>query len=320
MVQTLVCGVFAIAAFAIVSFFQLRNIWWALAVAIGPFPGLILSQFLHAFTLRDKIVIAAFCLVLFEIIGASVVEHRSEQPSKSQAWSDLHVRWGSFVVASMAGLIVFAFVRFFLNTRAVASGIVVTAALALGSSTLSFFIAARISGISENSIVSANRTRERGERLFERITPVAFPRWGSSFFGMGLVLAAMAFFGAHRAWVELITNRTLLVVLAATAVVLAATVARDWRRAMAVILVFAWIGVMEAWVATYSHAILRDDSLTIYVATLAVTLVPILAMYSQHSRLSLIEGVVNGAGAQAIATLGNSIFFSIVGVIAFLIP
>jgi uncharacterized membrane protein len=172
---------------------------------------------------------------------------------------------------------------------------------------------------SENFVAEFNRRRERSERIFETIAPVAFSRWGISVFGMTLVLSAMALFGAHATWPVLTENKILFVSLTLLVGLLAIVAARDLRRAVAGVFALGWIGMIEAWGASFHSTILRSAALTIYFVTLAIAFVPLFPMLARHRRFMPASDAENEAGAQAVVTLGRSTIFTTSGGFVFLV-
>jgi hypothetical protein len=314
MTHTLVYGVVAIILFATISFWHLRSIWLAIAIAIGPIPGPLMGRWIKAFAFRDDIEIATFCFVMFELIAAAHVQ-RLVRSSKLAASNDNVAKLDIFLLC--LALMLFAVSRFSLVTSSAEVGIIFTASFSLGSSGAILLVAVQAFKPGENLISIINREQERSERFLEVISPVVSPRWGFSVFGMALVLLAIAFFAASMTSI-LAEHKMLFAVLAAVMVALALFFARDWRRTLATIFSAVWLVGMETWASSFHRTILRDAALTIYVFTLAAALVPILVMAGQHRRFSRAIGTAAEAAVQTIFALGRPIIFTMAGASVFL--
>jgi hypothetical protein len=298
MAHTLVYGVAAIALFAALSFARLRSVWLAVAIAIGPFPGLIAANFVpHAFALRDEILIATFCLYSFELVA-----------------DGFRLSYILKITICFCG---FLFSRFLLDNPESAISIVVTTALAVGSSALSQGLVSRVIGINESRIANINRRRERTERWLEVIVPIVQPRWALAIFGICLVLSAIAFFGAGLALGILVGNKVLVLTMLLIALISSVFAAQDWRMSAAVVLAFCWAALVNVWIITFRGAVLREASLSNYVIMLGLTLASILALCAEHGRFS-ISKTKTDAAANTIVAQGASFFFAALGAASFL--
>jgi hypothetical protein len=105
-------------------------------------------------------------------------------------------------------------------------------------------------GSSETFIARANLARERRERLFGRLAPVAETRWAFSVTGIATIFVVLAVFAIrdrHLIW------NVWSVVCASASLALAfvafLAVARDWRLAAAATLAFGWEAALLQWSA-----------------------------------------------------------------------
>ncbi len=317
---TIACAVAALAVFAAISFLHLRHAGLALLVTISPLPGLALAHYgaallgVAAPVLKLETLVAGFCLFGAEVLAASFVARIAEGESKGRALRATTTRAGAvfFLALIAAAIFVLAWppmseIREALEADLMLGGIAVLLLMPLGAFALP-------SG--EDFIARANRAREWRERTLENISVAAFARWGFSIFGIGLVFAALAFFGAHldahhapgQFWIS-------LAIAGVAAAIASRIVARDWRRALALVLSLGFVALLGFWV--FGGVPTHDTAQIAFSLALGMSFLPMLAMAAQHRRYAVLPEAANGAGAQAIVTIGSMVIFAALGVTGF---
>jgi hypothetical protein len=104
-------------------------------------------------------------------------------------------------------------------------------------------------GYSETFIARANLARERRERLFDRLAPVAETRWGFSVTGIALIFVTLAVFairGDQLVWWDV---WSIVCAFGTAGLAFAAflAVTRDWRLAVAATLAFGSEAALLQW-------------------------------------------------------------------------
>ncbi len=317
-----VCAVAALAIFAAVSFIHLRHAGLTIFTTISPLPGLAIVHFGPAFlgvpapAIKLEVLVAAFCLFGAEILAASFVARVVEGYTKTSA---IRATLATAAVVLLVAMVTTAiFVLAWLPVNGLREAVAIELLLAGGSVLLLMPLGALAIFLNEDFIARANRAREWRERLLENVSAAAFPRWGFTIFGVGLVFAALGFFGAHLDAAHNVTRANWLSIAIAFAAVAVASgiVTRDWRRALALFMSIAFVALLGLWIfgGIPSHG---TAQIALSLA-LGASLLSMLRMAVQHRRYAVLPEAANGAGAHAIVTIGSMVIFAAFAVTGFL--
>lgn len=137
-------------------------------------------------------------------------------------------------------------------------------------------LAGRLLPYSENFVTRCNRAHGARERILEKTSAVARPRYGASVAGIALVFSVLGFFGAGVN-LDAMSSRDFLFAgaIAFGVLVLGFAAAWDWRTALAAFLCMVPIGLCGLW-ATAKLQLPFDDTLRlVFVQALVAGFVPV---------------------------------------------
>ncbi len=236
-------SVSAFVVAAIFSFILLRHAGLAIIAAFAPIPGLLIA---HAAGVAPPLTIAlcylpGFACAVFmasEIAGsiASGIERRT---ACEDAFAGLALSAALAIAASAAALGVFWIV--FQPSLAVV-------AATLGAGTTAILIvplAATFIPFGEDFVTRFNRLREWRERMLDPLTAITEPRWGMSVGGIAIVFAVLGYFGAHPT--PDARQGAIFAALLLAAFIVTFVLTREWRQAIAILIVLAVLSLIGLW-------------------------------------------------------------------------
>ncbi|MDE2183002.1 MAG: hypothetical protein KGJ78_08270 [Alphaproteobacteria bacterium] len=297
-------GVVLAAAFGLI---QTRHLSLAFLMAAAPLPGLVCAA-----PMSDGGAFGAVPLVAYAFaFGAAVLEGGSVlgrilgRPSCSPQ-RPIVVALG--LMAALAALWFWQDVQ-----REAATQSVLDTVLATGSSLFVMRIGASFLVFDEAFITRANRASERRQRVLERVSSFAAPRWGLSFTGIGLVFLALGWFGALPDGIE---GATLLRGAVSAGIMLAAAaVFGGWRDGIALALAGLTVALIVVWCA-------RGTSLAGVAALQIAMFAALLAFLGSRSTRSAAKRGCNGGNAHAVGMedAGEGQFFAAAGAVVAVLP
>ncbi|HEY0281222.1 MAG TPA: hypothetical protein VGC27_01210 [Rhizomicrobium sp.] len=229
---------------AVVSLLHTRHLALALLTAAAPLPGLIWAAPVSGDASYGAVPVLAYIFayaiavmlahnILIRTLGGGTAEH----PFKP--------------AAAAAGLMTALSILWFWRTRAGAASFqaVMDVVLATASTLIIMPIGEWFLHFDEMFVATANRVRERRQRLFEKIAMTAVPRWGMSLAGIALIFVALAWFGAEPAFsfVPLVNAKVLLAVSLGLALALFMPVCPGWREGIGATVAAGLAGLMALW-------------------------------------------------------------------------
>jgi hypothetical protein len=175
----------------------------------------------------------------------------------------------------------------------------------------------------EDAIARLNRLRERGERVFETMAPLAEPRWGWSVSGIVVVFFALAFFGAKTLEVTpAIAHSAMQIPVAAVAIaaVLAAgaVASRDWRRAIGVLCAVGLADAVGAW--GYARAGVALTGLTWLALLQLLGVAGVLVLLVANAARARPGEDTSAASARALTSKAGAVVAASASAIAILLP
>lgn len=267
---------FAIAALG--SYVHLRHVGLAPAVAFAPLPGMLMALaigapdgFAAVLAYLPGFAVAAFLADDFTQRIASGIDRNSAIRDAIGA-SALSACLAVLVPAGGLG----AFLYFFPSLANLAA-----AAAMIGGGLFAILIVTMVASLlpfGEEFVTRTNRLREWRERVLYRLTFITQPRWAMSFTGIAIVFAVLAFFGA-----QLAIDANEAVILGAFLIAAFGAsflLKRDWRRALATIMVLALVMLIAFWSVPQIHM----QTLFLLLLMLAVCFAPLFLMAAESDR------------------------------------
>ena len=301
---------------AVCSLVHTRHLALAVLTAAGPLPGLVwaapisgdarfgvVPALAYAFAYAIAVMKAQRILVR-ELDGAS-----SEHPVKP--------------AAAAVGLMAALSLLWFWRTAAASASFqaVLDVVLAAASTLIVMPIGQSFLHFDDEFVATANRVRERRQRLFEKIAMIAVPRWGMGIAGIALIFVALAWFGAEPAFsfVRFANAPVLLAVSLGLTFALAMWVCSGWREALGATVVAGLAGLIALWAfATIGK---MEPTAPVGVAEL-ISLASLLAFFgarraAAYRRLGDDSAI---ARLRAVEDLGGPLLFAVMGGIGALLP
>ncbi|HWA30828.1 MAG TPA: hypothetical protein VG867_07010 [Rhizomicrobium sp.] len=231
----------ALVALAILSFIQFRHIGLTVLTLAGPLPAVAAAMTFGMAPDPVDYLFGFLCgAILSTGIGTRICDGETARDAAHTAlrrsWA--LVLWPPLVAVALSVLTAGV------NTATLSSAAVICGNV-VSSLAIVFFIA-RSLPYSENFITRMNRVRESRERFLDALAFVVQPRWGWSVSGIGLVFAALGYFGAGEASWSLIF---LFGAVEAAIMAAAAIATRSIRRTLAFAFTGAILICLTAWLA-----------------------------------------------------------------------
>jgi hypothetical protein len=224
------------------AFAQTRHLGLAIMTAIVPLPGLLWAAPLSAGANYGVVPLLAYAFAFaWATLGAQAAVERALDRLEHE------YPWRTAVVALGLAIVLAAFWFWTMAVRDAAiqaladlvfSTFSAAALLPLGASVLHF---------DESFVARANRAREHRQRLLERLSLLATPRWGLSVTGIAVVFIAIAWFEtgpAMRTGGLALVLRCLSVAVVAVG---AGVFARGWREGLATGLAVGAVCLVALW-------------------------------------------------------------------------
>jgi hypothetical protein len=239
------CGLAFVPAILIV-----RHTNLALLIALSPLPGLLTA--LCTFSGKDAAVTGLAVvagLTAAMLTGAAMAgQYIRIEPDDGIARSI--ARMAVRLMATMLGLYALpALLVLAVDGWSTVPMLGAAAILAIVSACLVQYLAAPLLGFNEDDVARSNRTREWYARLASPLLPAAQRRFGFSVFGIAIVLASIAYFGARQARHSPAIDLWFILAVCALCAAASYAVIRDWRRSFATIGSLALAASVGVWVA-----------------------------------------------------------------------
>jgi hypothetical protein len=241
-----------VGAVALIAYFELRH--WALAALVAVAPLCVPAASVIAPAFNRAILPGApaaypFGAAVVLLLGTRIVREVCDGVAPRAAVRHAFAREGTAVALAVAALLLAMLAGAALDPGWRAEYEV--SALFFAAMLAVVFAASWLSRwfpYSEGFIARANLARERRERLFDRLAPVAETRWALSATGIALLFVVLAVFALrdrHLLWgLNAVASASVAAVLAFVAFLAAA---RDWRLAAAGTLAFAAQATLVFW-------------------------------------------------------------------------
>ena len=233
-----------------VAFVQLRHAGLAVLVAVAPLPGMIAAGPVSSeLAVSGFLAVYGFGYLAAACFAGEIVRGVLDGVAPVEAARATLARFGlPIALSAVAGAILTAGSLF---RQAPATGMGAAGELVCAGISVMAFVpfAAAVLSYGESFFVVANRLRERREGLLRILAMAAEPRWAMSLSGIALVFATLGWFGAAPLLPRhgLLSETALWGASALGIFVVAHSVGRDWRDAIAATLALAALALMSAW-------------------------------------------------------------------------
>jgi len=227
-----------------IALIQTRHLTLAVLVAVAPLPGLAWAAPMSAGAAFGAVPLLAYVFGYgVAVVQANGVLVRALDGKAA----DIPFRSAG---ASVGLMVVLSLIWFWHGeTTDAAFQAVLDIAFAGASALLVIPLGTSFLRFDEAFVAEANRTRERRQRVFEKVAMVAVPRWGTSIAGITLIFLALAWFGAEPVVSRLhIASARGLAGASVGLVFLSATiVCGGWREGLSATIVSALVCLMALW-------------------------------------------------------------------------
>jgi len=298
------------------SLLHTRHLALAVLTAAAPLPGLIWAAPMNADAAFGVVPVLAYA---FAYAIAVMLAHNTLIRTLDDGTAENPFKPVAAAAGLMAALALLWFWR--AATGAASFQAVLDVVLAAASTLIVMPIGASFLHFDEEFVATANRVRERRQRLLEKIAMTAVPRWGMSIAGIALIFVALAWFGAEPAFsfVHFANAPVLFAVSLVLTFAVALSVCRGWREGFAATIAAGLAGLTALW----AFAVIGKMAPTAPVGVLElVSLASFLAFYgarraAAYRRLGDDTAI---ARLRAVEDLGGPQLFAILGGIAALLP
>jgi len=300
----------------ICSLLHTRHTALAVLTAAAPLPGLVWAAPMSADSAFGIVPVLAY---VFAYAVAVMLAHNVLVRTLDGGTS----RHPFKPVAATAGLMAALALLWFWRAAArdAAFQAVLDVVLAAASSLIIMPIGESVLHFDEGFVATANRVRERRQRLLEKIAMVAVPRWGMSIAGIAMVFVALAWFGAEPAFsfVHFANAPALFAVSLTLTFALAVPTCGGWREGFSATIVTGLAGLVALWgfaaIGTMTPnapvGVLELASLTLFLAICGAR------RAAAYRRLGDDPAI---ARLRAVEDLGSVQFFTVLGGIGALLP
>lgn len=277
-------AVFAVAG----AFMCLRHVGLALIAALAPLAGIVCAAALNLY-LQLPCLDAAQFLAAY-VCGFVVAVLTSDEIALKACGSDPDQasEYGIAATARAALIVCAAAVLLPLGLASVSQNWLMIASVAIGGGFAVAFawlvvpLAGSVFPYSEDFVTRCNRAHESRERILEKISAVARPRYGASVAGIALVFSVLGFFGASENS-DITHGRDALLwgSMVIGFFVLAFVAAWDWRTALSASLCMVPVGLCGMWVLA-KLSLPVDDTLMLVIIQALVAAFALLIFAAMH--------------------------------------
>jgi hypothetical protein len=226
-------------------------------------------------------------------------------------------------VVAAAGLMVALALLWFWRTAAGAASFqaVLDVVLAVASTLIVMPIGESFLHFDEMFVATANRVRERRQRLFGKVAMTAVPRWGLSIAGIALIFVALAWFGAQPvfSFVHFANASVIFAVSLGLTFALAVPVCSGWREGFGATVAAGLAGLVGLW----AFAAIGEMASTSPVGIMELVLLALFLAFCGARRAAAYRRLGEDsaiARLRAVEDLGGPQWFAILGGIAALLP
>lgn len=286
----------------------------AFLTAVAPLPGLAWAAPMNADAALGIAPVLAyiFAYAVAIMLAQNILVRALDDGTAGQPYKPL---------AAAAGLMAALTLLWFWRSATAASAMqaVLDVVLAAASALIVMPLGASVLQFDETFVASANRARERRQRLLEKIAMVAVPRWGMSIAGIALIFVALAWFGAEPA-ISFVPNAPVLFAVSlGLTFALAVSVCCGWREGFAATIAAGVAGLSVLW----GFAFIGRMAPTSPVGVLELVSLALFLMFCGARRAAVYRRLGDDpsiAQLRAVEDLGGPQFFAILGGIAMLLP
>jgi hypothetical protein len=298
------------------SLLHTRHLALAVLTAAAPLPGLIWAAPMSADAtfgivpaLAYAFAYAVAVMLAQNILVRTLDDGTTENPFKP--------------VAAVAGLTIALALLWFWRAGAGAAAFqaVLDVVLAAASTLIVMPIGESFLHFDEMFVATANRVRERRQRVFEKIAMTAVPRWGMSISGIALIFVALAWFGAQPAFsfVRFANAPVLFAVTLGLTLALSMSVCLGWREGLGATVTAGLAGLVALW----AFASIGKMAPTEPVGVMELVPLALLAVFFGARRAAAYRRFGDDsaiARLRAVEDLGGPQWFAILGGTAALLP